>query len=109
MRGQNSVLVGRRRPAHQLEGAQIGANEAQPSHPGGDIAPRHEESFAGLGVALQVETNAQHHHEIDRDDGEVHRVHAEESLGAGRAGKEPGEGKARGHAESPQDYLGLYM
>ena len=36
---------------------------------------------------------AQHDDEIDRDDDEIHRVHGEEGLDVGRAGKEQGEGK----------------
>ena len=60
VRRQNAVLIGRRRPAHQFERAEIGRQKAEARDPGGHLPPGQEEIFAGVGLALQVETDGQH-------------------------------------------------
>ena len=49
VRRQNAVLIGRRRPAHQFERAQIGREEAEAGDPGRHFAAGQEEIFAGIG------------------------------------------------------------
>ena len=61
VRGQDAVLVGRAGPAHQFQRAQVGGNKAQARDPGGHFAPGHEELFAGVGAALEVEADPDHH------------------------------------------------
>src|SRR5271157_2116732 len=55
MRGEHPVLVGHRRPAHRLQRAEIGRNEAQPGNPGRHLAARHEEVLTGTDILLQVD------------------------------------------------------
>jgi len=46
-------------------------HEAQSRDPGGHFAPGHEELFAGVRYALEVETDPDHHAEIDGDHNDV--------------------------------------
>ena len=71
VRGQNAVLISRARPAHQLQRAEVGGDEAQAGDPGGHLAPGHEELFAGVGAALEIEADPDHHPEVDGDHGDV--------------------------------------
>ena len=68
VRRQNAVLVGRSGPAHQFECAEIGGEKAEAGNPGGHLAAGHEEVFAGVGAALQVQADGQNQGEIESDD-----------------------------------------
>ena len=66
---QNSVLVGRRSPAHQFEGTQVRGEKAQTRDPCRHIAAGHEEIFAAATrELLQIEPDPQHRDKVDRDD-----------------------------------------
>ncbi len=76
---QNAVLVGRSRPAHQFERAQIGGEKAEAGHPGRHLAPGHEEIFAGVRAPAQVEADGQNQREVesnddDIDSGQMHKL-----------------------------------
>ena len=73
VRGQDAVLIGGGRPAHQFERAEVGGEEAEARDPGRHLAAGQEEIFAGVGEALQIEADAQHGDEIHDDDREVDR------------------------------------
>ena len=64
VRGQDAVLIGGGGPAHQFERAEVGGEEAQAGDPGRHLAAGQEEVLAGLGVALQVEADAQDGNEV---------------------------------------------
>ena len=68
---EDSVLVGGRRPAHQLERAQVGGEKAEAGNPGGHLPARHKEIFASIGAAFEVETDGQHQCEIKNDNNYV--------------------------------------
>ena len=85
MRGQNAVLIGRTRPAHQLERAEIGGEKTQSRDPGGHLAARHEKIFAGVGSATQIETDGQYQREIENDDGKIDRRQVHQSGRANMA------------------------
>ena len=78
VRGQDAVLIRRSGPAHQLQRAEVGRNEAQARDPRGHLAAGHEELFAGVGLALQVEADPDHHHEVDRDNGDIEQAQMRE-------------------------------
>ena len=61
VRGEDAVLVGGAGPAHQFQRAQVGRNKAQARDPGGHFAPGHEELFAGVRAALEVEADPDDH------------------------------------------------
>ena len=47
--GEDAVLVGGAGPAHELERAEVGGDEAEAGDPCGHFAAGHEELFAGVG------------------------------------------------------------
>jgi len=69
---QNSVLICRARPAHQLQRAKVRRKKAQSRDPGRHFAPGHEEIFAGVGLTTKIEANAENQREIEDDDDHVH-------------------------------------
>ena len=69
---QNAVLVGRSRPAHQFESAEIGREEAEAGHPGRHLASGHEEVFAGVRPPAQVKADGQNQREVEGNDDEIH-------------------------------------
>ena len=71
VRGEDSVLVGIARPAHQFERPEVGRQKREARDPGGHLAPGHEEVFTGVGLLLQVEANAQHQGEVEDDDDQI--------------------------------------
>src|SRR6185437_367082 len=60
MGGEDAVFVGGGGPAHQLERAEIGGEEAEAGDPGRHFAASEEEVFAGAGPALEVEADREH-------------------------------------------------
>ncbi len=80
VRGEDAVLIGRAGPAHQFERAEVGGDEAEAGDPGGHFAAGHEELFAGVGGALQVEADEDDDGEVDRDDEDVDGVEAGQRL-----------------------------
>jgi len=73
VRGQNAVLVRRSSPAHEFEGAEVGADEAEAGDPGGHFAPGEEKLFAGVGRALDVEPDEDDQREVQDEDQDVDR------------------------------------
>lgn len=71
VRGEHAVFVGGTGPAHELERAEIGGNEAEAGDPGGHFAAGHEEVFAGVRALLQIESDAQDEGEVKSNDGDV--------------------------------------
>jgi hypothetical protein len=82
MGGEDAVLVGRAGPAHQLERAQVGGDEAEARDPRGHFAASHEELFAGVGAAFEVEADPDNHDEVDGDDGDIECAQVREGLSA---------------------------
>ena len=80
VRCQDSILIGRRRPPHEFERAQIGGQEAQAGNPGRHLAAGHEEVFARAGLAFQVPPNGQYEGKIERDNHHIHRGQVHQSL-----------------------------
>ena len=72
MRGEDAVLVGRTRPAEQLQGTKVGRDKGQPGHPRGHLAASQEEVFASVGEALQIKADPQHESKIESDNAEIH-------------------------------------
>ena len=87
MRRQQTVLIGLCRPAHRFQRAEVGRDEAQAGHPGGDLAAGHEEILARVGELLQIEADPQHDHEIDPDDEPIHRASDNNCSGMAPAAK----------------------
>ena len=85
---QEAVLVGLGRPAHRFQSAEVGRDEAQARHPGGDFAAGHEEVVARAGELLQIEADSQHDREIDRDNQPVHGGKRQQLLGHATHGEE---------------------
>ncbi len=73
MRGQNAILVGRTSPSHQFKRAQIGGEKTEAGDPGSHFASGHEEIFARIGPAFQIETNGQNQREVKHDDHHIDR------------------------------------
>jgi hypothetical protein len=71
VRRQDSVLIRRRGPTHQLQRAEIGGQKAQARHPRGHLAPGQEKLLAGFGTAFQIETDRQDETEINDDDDQI--------------------------------------
>ncbi len=101
VRGQDAVLIGRGRPSHQLQGAEVGGQEAQARHPGCHLAPREEEIFAGRRPCLEVKPDAQDGHEVDHNDRGVHPTERDQS----RSGAGCKEAEERCHRVLPLDLL----
>ena len=68
VRGEDAVLIGRCGPTHEFKRTQIGGEEAETSDPSGHFPAGEEEVFPGLGVVLQIEADADHRDEVERDD-----------------------------------------
>ena len=79
--GEDSVLVGRAGPAHQFERAEIGGDEAEAGDPGGHLAPGQKELLAGVGRALHIEADEDHHGEVKQQDGDIDRREADQMRG----------------------------
>ncbi len=86
VRGENSVLISGRGPTHQLNGAEVGGDEAQPRDPCRHFAARHEEVFAARRIALQVHADAEHDDEIDGDNRDVGGAERDEARGVRKKG-----------------------
>ena len=98
---QDAVLVGRAGPAHQLERAQVGRQEAQAGDPGRHLAAGQEEVFAGLGLPLQVPADAQHHGEVGDDDHQVGERSARAASRSRSRRREPGASTSHASREVP--------
>ncbi len=72
VRGQNPILVGGRRPAHQLQRAEVRRQEAQTRHPGRHLPPGQEEVLPRGHARLEVEADGQDGPEVNRDDRQIH-------------------------------------
>ena len=81
VRGEDAVLVGRSGPAHQLQRAEVGGDEAEARDPGGHFAPGEEELLAGVGGALHVKADEEHHGEVEQKDCDVDRREADQMRG----------------------------
>ena len=66
--GQNPVLIGGCRPAHQLQRAEVCRQEAQTRNPGGHLPPGQEEVFSRLGIPLEVKPHREDRDEVGYDD-----------------------------------------
>ena len=69
--GEDAVLVSGACPAHQLERAEVGGDEAEAGDPGGHFAAGEEELFAGVGRALDVEADEDDDGEVEDEDEDV--------------------------------------
>ena len=71
-------------PAQPISSSEpeVGRDEAQPGDPCGHLAAGHEELFAGVGPALEVEADPDHHHEVDGDYGDVEGAQVRQRRGA---------------------------
>src|ERR1035438_10877690 len=87
MRGQNPVLICSGRPTHHLERAEVGRQEAETRDPGCHFPPGEEKIFAGLGVSLEIEADAENGDEVQGYD---RHVYAGERTQARRALNEDG-------------------
>ncbi len=83
-------MIGRPGPAHQLQRAEIGRNEAEASDPCRHLAAGHEEFLAGIRGALQVEADEDDDREVDRDDQYIDRI----EMGQRPASRIGGQNKA---------------
>ncbi|OQB55338.1 MAG: hypothetical protein BWX98_02097 [Candidatus Aminicenantes bacterium ADurb.Bin147] len=79
--GQDAVLITRRGPAHELQGSEVGRDEAQAGDPGGHLPAGHEKVIARLGEALQIEADRQNDDEIEGDDGHIDAVERHQRAG----------------------------
>ena len=87
VRGEDAVLIGGGRPAHEFERAEVGGEEAEPGDPRGHFAAGEEEVLAGAGLALEVEADGEDHHEVDGDDGDIDPAEGDEFIGCAGHGR----------------------
>ena len=80
VRGQDAVLVGRAGPAHQLERAQVGGDEAEARDPGRHLTAGEEEVLAGVGLALGVKADEDHQREVKRKNQNIDRGQMRQPL-----------------------------
>src|SRR5262249_36277154 len=71
MGGEDSILISGTCPAHQFQRAQVCGKKTKTSDPGGHGTASHEEVFAGVGAALEVEADDKYQREIENDDDEI--------------------------------------
>src|SRR5579872_3832057 len=79
MCGQDSVLIGRTCPTHQLERAEVCRQEGQTGDPRRHLAPSHEEVFPGICKSLKVEAYGQNQSEVEGNDDYVNRSKMDEA------------------------------
>ena len=80
VRRQNAVLVGRAGPAHQLQRAQVGRDEAEAGDPRRHLAAGEEELLAGVGLALHIKADEDHQREIKRQNQNIYRGQLRQPL-----------------------------
>ena len=81
VRRQNAILIGRCRPPHKFERAQVGSQKTQTCDPGGHLASRQEKVFAGLRESLQVAADSQDGTKIENNDRVIHSGKVHQSFG----------------------------
>jgi hypothetical protein len=84
VRREDSVLIGRRGPAHEFEGAQICGKKAEAGDPRRHFATGEEEILARVGAAFQVEADGQHQHEIKDHNHQIHRRQMHQAISGDR-------------------------
>ena len=77
---ENAVLVGGSGPTHQFERAQIRGEETESGHPCRHLAAGHEEIVRSVRIAPEVNSDSQHHDEVNHDDQYIHRDKESESC-----------------------------
>ena len=85
-------------------GEVLGGDEAEAGDPGGHFAAGHEELFAGVGLAFEVEADPDHHDEVDGDYGDVERAKMREGRRPEREGR-GSKGMEAGCGEGGRDHL----